>query len=241
MKPDNIGQADWRLLKEKYKNNFNFVEQKIKENYPIQYLIGYVDFYDTKINVNENVLIPRFETELLVDKTIKFLKNKKTKSILDICTGSGCIAIALKHCLNDIKIDACDISNEALKVAQINAQDNNTHINFFQMDILKEQPKQKYDCLISNPPYVKKTEYTSLETKYEPQIALYANNDGLEFYERILSIAKEILNENGTIIFEIGATQGLAIKKITLKYFPLAKINIEQDFNNYDRYIFIEI
>lgn len=241
MKPDNIGQADWRLLKEKYKNNFSFVEQKIKENYPIQYLIGYVDFYDTKINVNENVLIPRFETELLVDKTIKFLKNKKTKSILDICTGSGCIAIALKHCLNDIKIDACDISNEALKVAQINAQDNNTHINFFQMDILKEQPKQKYDCLISNPPYVKKTEYTSLETKYEPQIALYANNDGLEFYERILSIAKEILNENGTIIFEIGATQGLAIKKITLKYFPLAKINIEQDFNNYDRYIFIEI
>lgn len=241
MKPDNIGQADWRLLKEKYKNNFSFVEQKIKEKYPIQYLIGYVDFYDTKINVNENVLIPRFETELLVDKTIKFLKNKKTKSILDICTGSGCIAIALKHCLNDIKIDACDISNEALKVAQINAQDNNTHINFFQMDILKEQPKQKYDCLISNPPYVKKTEYTSLETKYEPQIALYANNDGLEFYERILSIAKEILNENGTIIFEIGATQGLAIKKITLKYFPLAKINIEQDFNNYDRYIFIEI
>lgn len=241
MKPDNIGQADWLLLKEKYKANFNFVEQKIKASYPIQYLIGYVDFYDTKIKVNENVLIPRFETELLVDKTVKYLKNKNFKSILDICTGSGCIAITLKRYLNDIKIDACDISNEALKVAQTNAKENNTEINFFQMNILKEQPKQKYDCLISNPPYVKKTEYTSLETKYEPQIALYANNDGLEFYERILSIAKEILNENGTIIFEIGATQGLAIKKITLKYFPLAKINIEQDFNNYDRYIFIEI
>lgn len=241
MKPDNIGQADWRLLKEKYKNNFSFVEQKIKENYPIQYLIGYVDFYDTKINVNENVLIPRFETELLVDKTIKFLKNKKTKSILDICTGSGCIAIALKHCLNDIKIDACDISNEALKIAQINAQDNNTHINFFQIDILKDKPKQKYDCLIVNPPYVKETEYTSLETKYEPQIALYANNEGLEFYERILSIAKGILNENGTIIFEIGATQATKIKELALKYFPKAKIKVEKDFNNYDRYIFIEI
>lgn len=240
MKPDNIGQADWLLLKEKYKTNFSFVEQKIKESYPIQYLIGYVDFYDTKIKVNESVLIPRFETELLVDKTIKFLKNKKVKSILDICTGSGCIAIALKRNLN-IQIDACDISTETLETAKNNAKENNTEINFFQMNILKEQPKQKYDCLISNPPYVKKTEYTSLETKYEPQIALYANNDGLEFYERILSIAKEILNEKSTMIFEIGATQGLAIKKITLKYFPLAKINIEQDFNNYDRYIFIEI
>lgn len=235
-----IGSADLKLLKELYPNDLDNIELKLKNNYPIQYLIGYVDFYDTKIKVNESVLIPRFETELLVDKTIKFLKSKKVKSILDICTGSGCIAIALKRNLN-IQIDACDISTEALETAKNNAKENNTEINLFQMNILKEQPKQKYDCLISNPPYVKKTEYTSLETKYEPQIALYANNDGLEFYERILSIAKEILNEKGTMIFEIGATQGLAIKKITLKYFPLAKINIEQDFNNYDRYIFIEI
>lgn len=241
MKPDNIGQADWLLLKEKYKTNFSFVEQKIKESYPIQYLIGYVDFYNTKIKVNENVLIPRFETELLVDKTVKYLKNKNFKSILDICTGSGCIAITLKRYLNNIEIDACDISNEALKVAQINAKENNTHINFFQMDILKDKPKQKYDCLISNPPYVSHEEYTSLETKYEPQIALYANNDGLEFYNRILSIAKEILNENGTIIFEIGATQAKKIKKLALKYFPTAKIKVEKDYNNYERYIFIKI
>ena len=96
MNLNNIGAADLKLLKELYPSNFNEIEQKLKDNYPIQYLIGYVDFYNTKINVNENVLIPRFETEALVDNTIKFLKNNKNKSLIDICTGSGCIAIYLK-------------------------------------------------------------------------------------------------------------------------------------------------
>ena len=237
---NNIGTADLKLLKELYPNNFNEIEQKLKENYPIQYLIGYVDFYNTKINVNENVLIPRFETELLVDKTIKFLKNKNYSSLIDICTGSGCIAISLKKQVN-LEIDACDINEEALKVANINALENNVNINYFKLDILKERPTKKYDCIISNPPYVKYEEYTSPETKFEPNIALYANNNGLEFYERILSTANNYLNKNGSIIFEIGATQSNAIKKIASCYFPNSKITIEKDYNNYDRFIFIEI
>ena len=240
MNLNNIGAADLKLLKELYPNNFNEIEQRLKENYPIQYLIGYVDFYNTKINVNENVLIPRFETELLIDKTIKFLKTKKYKSLIDICTGSGCIATSLKKHTN-LEIDACDISEEALSTAKINAKENNVNINYFKLDILNDIPKKKYDCITSNPPYVKTNEYTSPETKYEPSIALYANNNGLEFYERILSTANKYINKKGSIIFEIGATQTEDIKKIALCYFPNSKITIEKDYNNYDRYIFIEL
>lgn len=239
MNLNNIGAADLKLLKELYPNNFNEIEKKLQDNYPIQYLIGYVDFYNTKINVNENVLIPRFETEVLVDNTIKFLKKKNYKSLIDICTGSGCIAISLKKHTN-LEIDACDISEEALNTAKINAKENNVNINYFKLDILKNIPKKKYDCIISNPPYVKYDEYTSPETKYEPSIALYANNNGLEFYERIISTANNYLNKNGTIIFEIGATQAQDIKKIALEYFPKSKINILKDYNNYDRAMFIE-
>jgi len=235
---NNIGNADLKLLKEIYQDRFNEAEELLKKNYPIQYLIGYVEFYNTIIHVNENCLIPRFETENLISLTIPILKEKNIKSLIDICTGSGCIAIALKHALN-LDISACDISIKALNLAQINAQKNNTPINFFQIDILNETIKGKYDCIISNPPYVKEDEETSLETKYEPSIALYAKYSGLEFYKRILSEAPNILNKNGIIIFEIGNTLGLEIKKIALHYFPEASIIIKKDFNNYDRYIFI--
>ena len=121
-----------------------------------------------------------------------------------------------------------------------NGQINNVEINFFKKDILKENIDEKYDFLISNPPYVKKDEYTSIETKYEPGFALYANNNGLEFYERILNLSKDILNENGMIIFEIGATLGNNIKKIALSIYPKANITIEKDYNNFDRFMFIE-
>lgn len=236
---NNIGNADLKLLKEIYKDNLDDALKRLKENYPIQYLIGYVDFYGCKIHVNENVLIPRFETELLVDKAIKFLKGKKHDKILDIATGSGAIAIALKKNL-DCQIDACDISDKAIDIAKKNSIENNTNINFFKLDILNEDLKEKYDCIISNPPYVRYDEYTSPETKYEPSIALYANENGLEFYKKILIQAKTCLNENGTIIFEIGATQGEEIKKIALNYYPNCKVTIEKDYNNYDRFVFIE-
>ena len=236
---NNIGEADLKLLKKIYQNNFEEAEQLLKKNYPIQYLIGYVEFYNTIIDVNENVLIPRFETELLVEKTIKFLTTKNYHKLLDLCTGSGAIAIALKKNIN-ITIDACDISPKALELAKNNAQKNNTKINFFKLDILNEIPKQKYDCLISNPPYLQKDEEVSPETKYEPSIALYANHEGLEFYERILSIAPTILNEEGSIIFEIGNTQAESIKKIAKCYFPNSQITILKDYNNFNRFMFIE-
>lgn len=234
-----IGNAELDTLKKTYQGNINDALKKIEAGYPIQYLIGYVDFYNCKINVNNNVLIPRFETEYLVEKSIKRLKNKTIKTGIDLCTGSGAIAIALKKNLN-IEIDACDISLNALEVAKKNALENNVNIHFFEKDILKNNLKGKYDFIISNPPYIKEEEYTSIETKYEPQIALFAKNNGLEFYQRIIELSKNILNPHGTIIFEIGNTLGEEIKKIALNTYPKAIITIEKDYNNFNRFMFIE-
>lgn len=234
-----IGLAELKALKENYQGNLEEAQKKLEEGYPIQYLIGHVDFYNCKIKVNENVLIPRYETEYLVEKTIKLLKTKNLKTGIDLCTGSGAIAIALKKNLN-IKIDACDISNLALKIAQENAQKNNTNIFFFKKNILTEEIEGKYDFIISNPPYIKENEYTSPETKYEPSIALYAKDNGLEFYKKIIEISPNVLNKNGIIIFEIGATLGDEIKKIALDTYPKANIIIEKDYNNFNRFMFIE-
>lgn len=234
-----IGLAELKALKENYQGNLEEAQKKLEEGYPIQYLIGHVDFYNCKIKVNENVLIPRYETEYLVEKTIKLLKTKNLKTGIDLCTGSGAIAIALKKNLN-IKIDACDISNLALKIAQENAQKNNTNIFFFKKDILTEEIEGKYDFIISNPPYIKENEYTSPETKYEPSIALYAKDNGLEFYKKIIEISPNVLNKNGIIIFEIGTTLGDEIKKIALDTYPKANIIIEKDYNNFNRFMFIE-
>ena len=234
-----IGAAEFKALKENYQGDLNETLELLKENYPIQYLIGFVDFYDCTIKVNENVLIPRYETEYLVEKTIQRLKNKSITSGIDLCTGSGCIAIALKKHL-DINIDACDISKDALELAEDNAKENKIDINFFQKDILNEEIFGNYDFIISNPPYVKEREYTSPETKYEPSIALYAKDEGLEFYKRILDLSKQILNKKGIIIFEIGSTLGNNIKEYAKKIYPNAIITIEQDYNNLDRFMFIE-
>ena len=235
-----IGNAELEALKKYYQGNLKEAEDLLKQNYPIQYLIGFVEFYNCKIKVNENVLIPRYETEYLVEKTINLLKNKNMTKGIDLCTGSGAIAIALAKNLN-INIDACDISKEALKVAKENALINQVNISFFEKDILKEKIDGKYDFIISNPPYIKEDEYTSAETKYEPSIALYAKDSGLEFYKKILSFSKEILNPNGVIIFEIGDTLNEEIKKIALSIYPKATITIEKDYNNYNRFMFITI
>ena len=235
-----IGSAELKALKKYYKGDLKEAEELLKENYPIQYLIGFVEFYNCQIEVNENVLIPRYETEYLVEKSINLLKTKNVKKGIDLCTGSGAIAIALAKNLK-INIDACDISIKALEVAKKNALKNKVNINLFKKDILKDKIDSKYDFIISNPPYIKEWEYTSAETKYEPSIALYAKDNGLEFYKKILSFSKEILNPNGIIIFEIGDTLNEEIKKIALDIYPKAIITTEKDYNNFNRFMFITI
>ena len=213
--------------------------KELKEGKPVQYIVGNVDFYDVNLLVNENVLIPRFETETLVEKTINYAKElTEPLDILDIGTGSGAIAITLAKHLS-CHVLATDISEEALETAKSNSKRNNVQIDFKQSDILKNV-QGKFDIIISNPPYIAKDEVIDdLVKDNEPHLALYAEEDGLYFYRNILENVKPFLKEKSLIAFEIGMTQSKAITKIAQNYLPHAKIITEKDLTGKDRYIFI--
>ncbi len=238
IKPEGITKIDWEILIKKYPGSLKEIEKKIRNHYPVQYLIGNVEFCDTKLEVSEDVLIPRFETEYLVEKVWNKIKKypENSLNILDIGTGSGCICINLAKKLSQ-SFFALDISEKALEVAKKNAKYNKVNINFFQMDILKEKIKKNYDIIISNPPYVSENEEVDPATKYEPQYAIFAKKDGLEFYEKIL---EHIPNIPKLIAFEIGYNQRIDVINLAKNRFPTAKIICEKDLSGKDRYIFIE-
>lgn len=209
-----------------------------------QYIVGNVDFYGNIIEVNPNVLIPRFETELLVEKTIKYIHqlfpsiSTKNLQILDIGTGSGCISITLKKELNS-QVTGIDISNKALEVARKNAQSNQVDIKFFQSDIFSNV-KNKFDIIVSNPPYIRKDEKIETIVKNnEPHLALYAKEEGLYFYKKILSQASNHLKNKFLIAFEIGYEQGDAITALACQYLKEVEVIVEKDYSNKDRFIFI--
>lgn len=215
--------------------------KRLKNGEAVQYIIGNVDFYGNIIKVNHDVLIPRFETEELLEKSINYInKYFKNPKILDIGTGSGCIAITLKKEIPNSIVDASDISLKALKIAKENTLNNKVDINLIQSNIF-ENINKKYDVLISNPPYIdiNDTEIMDIVKNNEPHSALYAPNKGLFFYEEILKNSKNYLNKKSFIAFEIGYKQGDKIKKIALKYYPNSNIVIEKDLSNKDRFIFI--
>ncbi len=239
-KPNNITDNDWKLLKSKYKN-LKPIIKKINKDYPVQYLIGNVNFYGYNINVNKNVLIPRFETETLVEKTINYIKKLKltNSSLLEVGTGSGCISIVLKKELDGLKITSLDISKKALKVANKNAKLNNADINFINCDIFKYKPINKYDILISNPPYVKETDDIDNSIKYEPKNAIFDNENGLKYYKRMLELGKTFLNKKNLIAFEISYNMSKVLKDLAKEYYPKSKILVEKDLSNKNRYLFI--
>jgi release factor glutamine methyltransferase len=227
-------------LKKYYKGNIEDAINLLNSGIPVQYIVGNVDFYGLNIEVNKNVLIPRFETEELIEKTIEYSKKYLIEplDIVDLGTGSGCIAITLKKHLNAL-VDAVDISSSALDVAKKNAKNNNVDINFYNGDMLNPLAK-KYDLIISNPPYIsKEEEIMDIVKNNEPHIALYADNYGLYFYEEILKNAKKYLKNKAIIAFEIGEKQGIKIKEIALKYFNNSKISIEKDLTGVDRFFFL--
>lgn len=224
------------LPKEKLSAGLN----KLKEGKPVQYIVGNVDFYDINLLVNKNVLIPRFETELLVQKTINYAQKifKGPLNIIDLGTGSGAIAITLKKHLNST-VDAIDISSKALEIAQINAKKNNQKINFYLSDMLSNV-KGKYDIVISNPPYISKTEIIEkIVYDNEPHCALFAEENGLEYYHKILKNIKQHLKPRSLIAFEIGMNQNKEIIKLIKTYLPNANIVSEKDYTDKNRFIFI--
>lgn len=199
---------------------------KIRENVlerakgrPLQHIIGKTCFIDYDIKCSSNALIPRPETEFLADWAIKDYKKSEPKNILDIGTGSGCLAIALAAGFKDAKVFAIDISQEALLLAKENAELNNIdNIYFKNIDILQQTAKHnKFDIIISNPPYIPLDEYNALESvvkDHEPKISLTDDNDGMTFYRRYADIFFDMLSDNGSFYLEFGHDQAEAVEKL---------------------------
>lgn len=228
-------------LKKYYNGDINDAIKRLENGEPVQYIVGNVDFYGYILNVNKDVLIPRRETEELVEEVIKRSKLFNNPTIIDIGTGSGAIAISLLKELN-CQVYASDISNKALMVAKENAIKNNANITFLQGDMLKPfiDNKIKVDIIVSNPPYIKENEeIEDIVKNNEPNLALYAKNNGLEFYESILKDANRVLKEKYLIAFEIGKTQGNDIKLLAHKYLGNVKVEIKKDLSLNDRFIFV--
>ena len=232
-----------QLSKENEEKYFSLIEKHIEEDVPLSHLVGFEYFYDRKYKVTKDVLSPRMETEELIYKVIEYVKatNRNNLKILDLCTGSGIIAITLKKELEQVSVDiiASDISEKAIEVAKENAQNHNADIRFIQSDIFNNID-DKFDIIVSNPPYIdRKDEITMQDNvlKYDPHLALFAEEEGMYFYRKIIEQANDYLDENGVIFFEIGYDQKDKIIK-------LADMNgysgeVYKDINGRDRMAFL--
>jgi len=215
--------------------------EAIKNDKPIQYVLGHVNFYGQDFYINENVLIPRFETEELVENTISIAKTLFTNpvEILDIGCGSGVIGLTLEKKLSTKSVDLVDISEKALEVTNKNCGNLNSKANVFQSDCLSNVEK-KYDIIISNPPYIKDDEeIEDIVKNNEPHEALYAGKDGLDCYKKILKDIGKNLKEKFLIAFEIGADQAKDIESLANNYLKDIQIVIKKDLQGRDRMIFI--
>ncbi|MDD4035805.1 MAG: peptide chain release factor N(5)-glutamine methyltransferase [Bacilli bacterium] len=216
--------------------------QEVINGKPIQYVIGNVNFYGHKFNINESVLIPRFETEELVFYTLKYIKEyfDTSISIADIGTGSGVIAITLKKELPSCNLIATDISSSAIDVAKGNAERLGADIKFLTGDMLEPLKGKKVDMLISNPPYIKETEkIEELVSTYEPHSSLYGGSDGLKYYRKIFLNAKSILKDKFMIALEISDSIKDGLLELVGQYFENANFKVVKDMANRDRMLFI--
>ena len=229
-------------------SKLNLVREKVLERIrtgnPIQYIIGFADFMGEKFIVNKNVLIPRDETEILVTKAIEIALRTNSKKILDIGTGSGCIACSIAKAING-NILGVDISKEALEVANQNAKKLilDKRVSFKESDLFSNISGEKFDIIVSNPPYIPPQEKAHIQKEVlkEPDLALYTKDDkGLEFYEKIIQNAPKHLNPKGYILFELGIGQSEYVKNLLLQN-GFKNIQIEKDLANIDRVIFAQI
>ena len=249
----NLRQIDVALNQELVFNDseiwvWNSLLAELKKEVPIQYLLGKTNFYGLDFEVNENVLIPRPETEELVEwiinENLKTPKNKKLK-ILDIGTGSGCIAISLAKNIPNARIFALDVSKEALMTAKKNAENNRVDVTFIHQSILEiEDLNNDFDVIVSNPPYVRNLEKKEIKKNvlnYEPHLALFVeDHDALLFYRKIAEIAQKNLSENGKLFFEINQYLVEDMKDLLLKM-NFKNIELKKDIYGNDRMIFCNV
>lgn len=213
----------------------------LEKDYPVQYIIGYVDFYGLKINVNEFTLIPRYETEYLIELTLKEIKklNLDNPKILDLCTGSGAIGLTLKNLLPSSEVTLSDISKDALMVANKNKNELNLDVNIIESDLFKNI-QGKFDIIISNPPYVMTNEPLPKDVLYEPHLALYSGPKGIDHIEEIFKNIKSHLNNKYLIALEINEKSETDIINLIKTYFE-KNINYKfmKDLAGKTRYLFI--
>lgn len=212
---------------------------------PLQYIRGFVEFCDCRISVSRDVLIPRQETEILAEKIIKELEKKdcKGKVLWDVCTGSGCLGIAIKKRIPDLHVVLSDISAPALNMAQRNAEANGVAVDFKQGDLLEPFKGQTCDFLVSNPPYISQNEFLNLEAEvknFEPAEALIGGKTGVEFYGRFSKELPAFLNPGAICWFELGTGQGKEVLGL-FSGMPWKSCRYEEDWSGHDRFFFLEI
>ena len=224
-------------LENKYKNMVN----KVVQGTPLQYITNEQYFYGLKFYVDENVLIPQPDTEILVEEVINIInlfKDKGNIKILDMCTGSGCIGISLAKNIKNSKVTLVDISKKALDIAKKNAEENNVNVEIINSDMFKNI-NEKYNLIVSNPPYIETSVIKTLskEVQNEPNLALDGGKDGLEFYRILASKAYKYLEEDGFLIMEIGYNQKEAVTKILEEAKKYKNIYSKKDLTGNDRII----
>ena len=230
---DEISSEKVELLKKEIK--------ALEENKPLQYVLGHINFYGNDFYIDERVLIPRFETEELVENTIKYINEFFTNpvDIIDLGTGSGVIGLTLEKKVSTNSVDLIDISKDALEVTNINCGKLNSKANIIESDMFSAVNK-KYDVIISNPPYIKTDEeIEDIVKNNEPHLALYAGKEGLDCYQKILENIALHMKEKCLVAFEIGMTQKDAIESLIKKYLKDVKVESKKDLSGKDRMIFI--
>ena len=232
--------ADEIDLNESNQNLFSSALERLKTHEPIQYVLGKTTFMNLEFKVNSSVLIPRPETEELVRLMLK--EDLDGKEVLDIGTGSGCIAISLTKNLHNAKVSALDISKDALEVALENAELNNVNIEFIHADIFEYQSDKKYDVIVSNPPYVLESEKMLMKQNvlnYEPEIALFVDdNNALKYYESVIKFSLNNLNPQGQIFFETNENYKDELNKLAQNY-EYNIIEFKLDINDKNRFLIL--
>jgi release factor glutamine methyltransferase len=225
MLPDDLSLSYSELLERRYQGE------------PIQYITSVTEFYGLPFRVTPDVLIPRPETEHLVEKVLELAANFAAPRIVDVGTGSGCIAITLAHKLPHVAVTAIDLSAAALAVAKENAKRNGVALRFLEGDLLAPVAEEKFDFVVSNPPYVPAADRATLSVEvreYEPVLALFAGDDGLEVYRRLIPAAFDALIPGGYVALEIGCGQSSAITEL-LAHCGFAQIEFVPDLQGIPR------
>lgn len=234
---DFILEANREVEKKREEQYMKYIKKR-STHYPLQYIMRQAFFMDFEFFVDERVLIPRQDTEVLIE-TILEKEENRNQDILDICTGSGCIAISLKKYLDKSSVTAVDISRRALEIARINKERLGVEVLFLESNLF-EQVKGSYDMIVSNPPYIRTGEIETLmdEVKsFEPVLALDGREDGLFFYDKIIKEGRAYLKKGGRMYFEIGFDQGEAVASLFQKY-GYKDINIRKDLAGLDRVVY---